>query len=131
MEPERFVVDLLEAELFFEVPLDFFDEPALDFFVVDFFAVDFFVVDFFAVDFFDEDFGGGGTLPPSRRASDKPIAIACFLLFTFWPELLRSFPSFNSCIVCSTFSCDFFPYFVAMLNPPAQLFVQAGSPALP
>ena len=33
----------------------------------------------------------GGTFAPDRRASDKPIAIACFRLFTVFP--LR--PDFN------------------------------------
>src|SRR6266536_698133 len=34
-------------------------------------------------DFFFEDFFFG-TLPPSLRASDNPMAIACLLLVTFW-----------------------------------------------
>src|SRR5215831_8283395 len=60
-------------------------------------------------DFFDDFFFG--TLPPSFRASDKPIAIACFLLVTFFPDLpLLSVPSFRSCIAFLTFCCDFFPY---------------------
>jgi hypothetical protein len=45
-----------------------------------------------------------GTLAPERRASDRPIAIACFLLFTFFPERpLRSVPRLRSCIVFFTF----------------------------
>jgi hypothetical protein len=48
------------------------------------------------------------TLPPSSRASDNPIAIACFLLVTFFPE-----PLFPACAHASpsTFFTSFFPYF--------------------
>lgn len=124
---------------------------AVDFFVVDFFAVDFFeVVDFFddddffevedffdepPLDFFeDEDFDDdffAGTLPPSRRASDNPMAIACLRLVTFLPEPpLFSVPRFRSCIVFSTFSEAFLPYLLAMQKPPAQFVVQAASPCI-
>ena len=41
----------------------------------------------FAEDFLPEDFFFG-TLPPALRACDRPIAIACFLLVTFFPEPL-------------------------------------------
>ena len=44
----------------------------------------FFFDDFFFPAFFF------GTLPPAFRASDNPIAIACFLLVTFLPERLHS-----------------------------------------
>lgn len=40
---------------------------------------------------------------PERLASDRPIAIACFLLFTFLPLPLFSLPLLNSCISRSTF----------------------------
>ena len=92
----RFVVDFFEDVLFFDE--DFFDE------------------DFFALDFFDpEDFFADGTLPPSRRASDRPMAMACLRLVTFLPEPpLFSVPRFRSCIALSTFSDAFFPYFDAM-----------------
>src|SRR5882762_5093513 len=61
-------------------------------------------------DFFFEDFFLG-TFPPSFRASDNPIAIACFLLVTFLPDLpLFSVPSLRSCIAFLTFFCAFFPY---------------------
>src|SRR2546423_8567021 len=63
----------------------------------------------FFEDFFFEDFFFG-TLPPSFRASDNPIAIACFLLVTFLPEPLFSFPFLRSCIAFFTFFCAFFPY---------------------
>ena len=59
-----------------------------------------------------------GTFAPDRRASDKPIAIACFLLVTFLPELpLRSVPRLRSRMTFSTFSPAFFPYFLAMVLP--------------
>ena len=44
-----------------------------------------------------------GTFAPARRASDRPIAIACLRLVTFWPELLRSVPRLRSRMVFSTF----------------------------
>jgi maltooligosyltrehalose trehalohydrolase len=63
-------------------------------------------------------FGGFGTLPPARRASDSPMAIACLGLVTFLPERpLLSLPRFISCIARSTFSDAFFPYFFAMDRP--------------
>jgi hypothetical protein len=40
-----------------------------------------------------------GTFAPERRASDKPMAIACFRLVTFFPlRPLFSLPRFISCI---------------------------------
>src|SRR2546422_10286821 len=71
---------------------------------------------FFFEDFFLEDFFFG-TFPPSLRASDSPMAIACFLLVTFLPDLpLFSVPSLRSCIAFLTFFCAFFPYF-AIVTP--------------
>src|SRR4051812_42569351 len=62
----------------------------------------------------DDDFfflPAEGTLPPSRRASDSPMAIACFRLVTFLPDRpLFSVPSLRSCIARSTFCDAFFPY---------------------
>jgi hypothetical protein len=56
-------------------------------------------------------FGARGTLPPARRASESPIAIACFRLVTFFPEPPdRSSPRFISCMAFSTFWAAFFPY---------------------
>jgi hypothetical protein len=77
-----------------------------------FFAdVDFFAEDFFAAVFFF------GTFAPSFRACDRPIAIACFLLVTFFPERpLLSVPFFRSLIVFFTFAPAFLPYF-AMASP--------------
>lgn len=50
-------------------------------------------------------------MSPSRRASLKPIAIACLRLFTFFPLLPeRSFPRLNSCISSPTFFCALRPY---------------------
>ena len=39
-----------------------------------------------------------GTFKPSSLASEIPIATACFLLVTFFPEEDFSLPSLNSCI---------------------------------
>ena len=86
-----------------------------------FFDADFFE-DLFFDDFFDdflEDFLDPffGTFAPALRASDKPMAIACFLLVTFLPDLpLFSFPRLRSCIAFSTLSCAFLPY-LAIAHP--------------
>jgi len=53
-----------------------------------------------------------GTLAPERRASDKPMAIACFGFVTFLPlRPLFSLPRLNSCISRSTLFCALGPYF--------------------
>ena len=79
-------VDLLEV-LFFDAL--FFD--AL-FFEGLFFEALFFAALFLAV-FFD------GTFLPSLRASERPMAMACLRLFTFFPLLpLFSWPCFFSCM---------------------------------
>jgi hypothetical protein len=96
---ERLRDDFFDDERFFGD--DFFDDER--FLEDDFFDEDFLEDDFFD-DFFD-DFLRDGTLPPSRRASERPIAIACFLLVTFLPEPpLFSVPCFRSCIARSTLS---------------------------
>jgi hypothetical protein len=118
----------MDSYFFFEDFFDdFFDE---DFFELDFFEVDFFELDFFEVDFFDDFFDG--TLPPSRRASERPMAMACLRLVTFLPEPpLFSVPRLRSCIAFSTLSCAFFPYFAAMrcVSFDAQETVQGASPS--
>lgn len=137
MEDQRFV-DLRDEDFFVPVaflvpPLffedDFFDEDFLleVFFEVDFLAVDFFEVLFFDDDFFADDFFDGaffaddffdedlreGTLSPSARASEMPMAMACLRLFTFCPDPLFNFPEPYSCITFETFFCALAPY-VAM-----------------
>jgi hypothetical protein len=60
--------------------------------------------------FFPDDFLRG-TFPPARRASDKPMATACFRLVTFFPDRpLLSVPFLRSCIARLTFCDAFFPY---------------------
>jgi hypothetical protein len=91
-----------------------------------------FFEDFFEEDFLDEaffdDFLRDGTLPPSRRASESPIAIACLRLFTFFPELpLFSVPCLRSCIAFSTLSSAFLPYFAIAQPSYAQRIVQESS----
>jgi hypothetical protein len=54
-------------------------------------------------------FLGAGTFPPARRASERPIAIACLRLFTFCPEPLFNVPRLRSCIARATFCLDFAP----------------------
>jgi hypothetical protein len=53
-----------------------------------------------------------GTFAPLRRASDKPIAIACFLRLTFLPERADlSFPLFRSRLDRATLVEASRPYF--------------------
>ena len=60
--------------------------------------------------FFDED-SFGGTLAPARRACESPMAMACFRLLTFLPDLpLFRVPFLRSCMAFSTFSDAFLPY---------------------
>jgi hypothetical protein len=91
----------------------FFEDFRVVFFDEDFFDEDFFEDDFFE-DFFDDFFAG--TLPPSRLASESPMAMACLRLFTFLPEPLFSVPRFISCMFSSTLSEAFLPYLLAMQN---------------
>ena len=56
----------------------------------------------------DVDFRG--TLPPARRASESPIAMACLRLVTFFPELERSVPRFFSCMAFFTLDFALGPY---------------------
>ena len=54
-----------------------------------------------------------GTFAPAARASDRPIAIACLRLVTFFferPE--RSVPALRSCITLATFLEAPVPYFL-------------------
>lgn len=54
-----------------------------------------------------------GTFAPSRRASERPMATACFRLVTFLPlRPILSLPCFISCISSRTFFCAFGPYFL-------------------
>jgi hypothetical protein len=56
-----------------------------------------------------------GTLAPERRASERPIAMACLRLLTFLPERpLFSVPRLRSCIARFTLRCAFLPYFLAI-----------------
>jgi hypothetical protein len=52
-----------------------------------------------------------GTFPPSRRASLRPIAIACLRLVTFLPDPERSVPFLRLRIARATFRPARFPYF--------------------
>ncbi len=67
-----------------------------------------------------------GTFAPAFRASERPIAIACLRLVTFFPERPeRSLPLFLSCIARSTFFWALAPYFLAT-SPP--LFAELLTP---
>lgn len=60
---------------------------------------------FLVEDFFE------GTFPPARRASDSPMAMACFRLFTFLPDRpLFRVPFLRSCMALLTFCDAFLPY---------------------
>ena len=57
-----------------------------------------------------------GTLAPLSRASDKPIAIACFLDVTFFPlRPLFNLPCFISCMASSTFLPAPFEYLAMVI----------------
>lgn len=107
-------VFLFDADFFGE---DFFDADFLD---ADFLVADFFEADFFDAAFLDFDllaaFFFFGTLAPSSRASESPIAMACFLLVTFLPlRPLFKVPALRSCIARSTFLAAFFEYLAIRL----------------
>jgi hypothetical protein len=57
-----------------------------------------------------------GTFAPFSRASLRPIAIACFRLFTLPPEPLLSVPCFLRRIADSTFLDADLPYFAMGFN---------------
>ena len=58
------------------------------------------------------------TVAPSRRASERPIAIACLRLLTRVPVLpLFNVPRLRSCIARSTFLLAVFPYFAISYAP--------------
>src|SRR5438132_356414 len=59
-----------------------------------------------------------GTFPPARRASLRPIAMACLRLVTFLPDRPeRRVPCLRSCIARLTLLWAFLPYFA--IRPPA------------
>jgi hypothetical protein len=98
-DDEAFFEEAFFVEAFFE-DVPFFDEPP-------FFEDD---------DFFDEALRDG-TLSPSARASEMPMAMACLRLFTFAPEPpLFNLPEPYSCITFETFFCALGPYLVAIRN---------------
>lgn len=69
-----------------------------------------------------------GTLAPARRASLKPMAIACLRLRTFLPDRPeRSVPRFRSRIARSTFFDAFLPYFA--MDPSGADFCKARASA--
>jgi hypothetical protein len=62
--------------------------------------------------YLDVRFGFDGTLAPLRRASERPIAIACFLSLTVLPDRPDlSLPRFISCIDRLTLREAVLPYF--------------------
>jgi hypothetical protein len=86
------------------------------------------------------DFRFDGTLSPFFRASDNPIAIASFLLFTlppFPPRPLRNVPFFRFFIARSTLFPAAFPYLrplflrVAMSDHPSRWWVVHARRAYP
>jgi hypothetical protein len=120
---ERLAVDFLAVD-FFAVDRFAVDFRAVVFFAVEFLAVVFRAVDFRADDFFADDFLAedffaddcGGTFAPSSRASERPIAIACFWLVTRppCPALPRfNVPVLRRCIALFTLLDAARPYFRA------------------
>src|SRR5262249_30662846 len=70
-----------------------------------------------------------GTLLPARRASDRPIAIACLRLLTFLPlRPLRNVPRLRLCIARFTFFAAPREYFRAMGSPLTFAHVLLGEP---
>jgi hypothetical protein len=98
---------------------DFFEDfLRLDDLLVDILLLDRLLVDFRALDVLL------GTFAPSRRASASPIAIACFRLFTVFPDRpLLSVPRLRSCIARFTFCAAFLPY--RAITPPMNQLVTA------
>ena len=106
---EDFVADFFAADE--DVPLELPLSAELLFellFVADFFVAVFEGADFLVADL-DADFFSG-TLAPLSLASERPIAIACLGLVTFFPLPLFKVPSCISCIALCTLSCDIFEY---------------------
>src|SRR4030095_7637730 len=63
-----------------------------------------------------------GTFPPARRASESPMAIACFRLVTFFPDRpLFNVPRLRSRIARSTFSLAIRPYFAIETSTRARV----------
>jgi hypothetical protein len=113
---------LLDVRLVERVPFFAAVFLAVDFFAADFLTAVFFAGVFLAAPFFaaafdrpppEDDFLG--TFAPSSRASERPMAMACFLDVTFLPLPLFSSPRFLSCMARSTFSPARFEYFAIML----------------
>ena len=73
-----------------------------------------------------------GTFAPPRRASDKPMAIACFRVLTVIPARPRvSFPRLRSCIAFFTFCWALGPYLaIACLLSADQQISRLGGAAL-
>jgi hypothetical protein len=110
-------------EVFFFEEVFLFEEAVVRevFFLDDafFFEVAFLREVFLVVVFLLDEVFLDGTLAPSRRACERPIATACFRLLTFLPDLpLLKVPRFRSRIACSTFFDAFLPYFRAMSETP-------------
>src|ERR1700741_1167300 len=82
----------------------------------------FFFEELFLVPFFEPFLEG--TFAPASRASESPIAIACFLLVTFFPERpLFSVPFFRSCMAFSTFLPAFLLYLAISPHPPSIVLI--------
>jgi hypothetical protein len=75
---------------------------------------------------FDPGVPLGGTLAPFFRASDKPIAIACFGLVTLrWDLPDSSLPRFILCIARPTLFDALVPYFPGVEVDPSILLRHA------
>jgi hypothetical protein len=87
------------------------------------------VFEIFLEAFFDDflDFFAG-TFFPSRRASERPIAMACLRLVTFLPDLpLFNVPFLRFFIARSTFFAKALEYFRAIDRPPiSPLSISSG-----
>jgi len=83
------------------------------------------------MEFQDHFFLRDGTFATFRRASDRPIAIACFLLLTFLPERPDfSVPCFLSCIARLTLLDALGPYFRLEAFLPIAILLSGQHPAV-
>jgi hypothetical protein len=132
--PELFRPELFLAELFLGLFLEavfFAGDFRAALFLAALFLVPLLLAELFFFAEADRD-GGGGTLAPDLRASDKPMAMACFGFFTLRPLPDFSLPFLKAFISRSTDDCALGPYFLpeaflAAISAPCALHA-VGNP---
>lgn len=76
--------------------------------------------------FLDHEAFGDGTFAPFCLASLSPIAMACFRLVTFRPELLFNVPFLRRCMADFTVLDAALPYF-AIVSTPSYVVGRSGN----